>query len=131
MAFCWRTDDDPTLNAGLVAAIFEWIRTCNFRKPYISVIFQSGGVRTPCPLLLISTWSDLSMTFPDSKQFGPSSSYHIMARSVYAYWVISTCTSHSRRISKLHVLSRPAFLSLYVYICSECHLLVYISFSYN
>ena len=40
-------DDGPTLNAGLVAVIFQGIRTCIARKPYIFVIFQ--GVRTPCP----------------------------------------------------------------------------------
>ena len=27
MAFPWHADDDPTLNAGLVAAIFQGIRT--------------------------------------------------------------------------------------------------------
>ena len=29
MAICWRTDDGPTLNAGLVYSfvIFQWIRT--------------------------------------------------------------------------------------------------------
>ena len=40
MAFGWRADDDPTLNAGLVAAIFQGIWTCIARKPYIFVIFQ-------------------------------------------------------------------------------------------
>ena len=44
MAFCWRADDDPTLNAGLVAAIFQRIWTCIIaRKPYIFVIFQEGS----------------------------------------------------------------------------------------
>ena len=33
----------PTLNAGLAAAIFQGIRTCIARKPYIFVIFQCGG----------------------------------------------------------------------------------------
>ena len=32
-----------TLNASLVAAIFQGIRTCIARKPYIFVIFQCGG----------------------------------------------------------------------------------------
>ena len=32
MAFRWRADDRPTLNAGLVAAIFQGIRTCIARK---------------------------------------------------------------------------------------------------
>ena len=41
MAFRWRADDGPTLNAGLVAAIFQGIRTCIARKPYILVIL--GG----------------------------------------------------------------------------------------
>ena len=42
MAFRWRADDGPTLNAGLVAAIFQGIRTCIGRKPYIFEIFQGG-----------------------------------------------------------------------------------------
>ena len=41
MAFRWRADDGPKLNAGLVAAIFQGIRTCIIRKPF--VIFQGGG----------------------------------------------------------------------------------------
>ena len=48
MAFRWRADDGPTLNAGLVAAIFQEIRTCIARKPCIFVIFQEG----PDPLSL-------------------------------------------------------------------------------
>ena len=47
MVFCWHADDGPTLNAGLVAAIFQGIRTCIARKPYIFVIFQRGA---PDPL---------------------------------------------------------------------------------
>ena len=44
------SDDDPTLNSGMVAAIFQGIRTCIARKPYIFVIFQGGGgVWIPCP----------------------------------------------------------------------------------
>ena len=43
MAFRWRADDSPTLNDGLVAAIFRGIRTCITRKPDIFVIFQGGG----------------------------------------------------------------------------------------
>ena len=43
MAFRWRANDGPTLNAGLVAAIFQGIRTCTARKPFIFVIFQGGG----------------------------------------------------------------------------------------
>ena len=45
MAFRWRADDGPTLNASLVAVI------CIARKTYIFVIFQRGGVWTPCPPL--------------------------------------------------------------------------------
>ena len=50
MAFPWSADDGPTLIAGLVAAIFQGIRTCVARKPYIFVIFQAG-VGTPGPPL--------------------------------------------------------------------------------
>ena len=48
MAFLWHADDGPTLNAGLVAAIFQGIRTCIARKPYIFVKF-SGGSGPPVP----------------------------------------------------------------------------------
>ena len=44
MAFRWRADDGPTLNTGLVAAIFPGIRTCIARKP---CIFQGGGGPDP------------------------------------------------------------------------------------
>ena len=37
-AFRWHADECPTLNAGLAAAIFQGIRTCIARKPYIFVI---------------------------------------------------------------------------------------------
>ena len=50
MAFRWLADDGPTLNAGLVAAIFQGIRTCIARKPYIFVIFQKGS-EPPVPPL--------------------------------------------------------------------------------
>ena len=49
MVFRWRVDDGTTLSTGLVAAIFQEIRTCIAGKSYIFVIFQGGGVRTPCP----------------------------------------------------------------------------------
>ena len=49
MAFRWHADDGPTLNAGLVAANCQGIRTCIARKPYIFVIFQGGGSRPPVP----------------------------------------------------------------------------------
>ena len=50
MAFRWRADDGPTLNAGLIAAIFQGIRTSIIaKKPYIFVIFQGGGSGPPVP----------------------------------------------------------------------------------
>ena len=49
MAFRCRADDGPTLNAGLVGAIYQGIRTCIARKPYIFVIFQGGGSGLPVP----------------------------------------------------------------------------------
>ena len=48
MAFCQQEDNGPTLNAGLVAVVFQGIRTSIAKEPYIFVIFQ-GGVRTPFP----------------------------------------------------------------------------------
>ena len=39
---------DPTLNAGLVAVIFQGIRTSIAKEPYIFVIFQ-GGLTPPPP----------------------------------------------------------------------------------
>ena len=47
MAFRWRADDGPTLNAGSLAAIFQVIRSCIAKKPYIFIIFQ--GVLDPLP----------------------------------------------------------------------------------
>ena len=53
MPFRWRADDDPTLNAGLVALCFKGIRTSIAKEPYIFVIFQGRGgpdpVSTPPP----------------------------------------------------------------------------------
>ena len=52
-----RADDGPTVIAGLVAAIFQGIRTCIARKPYIFVIFQgSPDPLPPPPPLWIHTW---------------------------------------------------------------------------
>ena len=48
-ALCWRVNDCLTLNAGLVA-IFQGIRACIARKPYIFAIFQGGsGPNGPPP----------------------------------------------------------------------------------
>ena len=49
MAFCWRVNGPP-LNAGVVVWWFlgDPDQYC-YEKPYISVIFQGRGVRTPCP----------------------------------------------------------------------------------
>ena len=41
MAFRWRANDDPTLNASFV--IIQGIRTSISQKPYIFVIFPGGG----------------------------------------------------------------------------------------
>ena len=43
MAFHWRADDGPTLNAGMVAAIFQGIQICIARKPINYVTFQEGS----------------------------------------------------------------------------------------
>ena len=42
-AFRWHADEYPTSNSGFAAAIFQGIRTCIARKPYIFLIFQGGG----------------------------------------------------------------------------------------
>ena len=49
-AFKWRADDGLTLNA-----IFQGIRTCIARKPYIFVICK--GVGDPCPCFWFRAWS--------------------------------------------------------------------------
>ena len=49
-AFRWRADDGQTLNTGLVAVIFQGIRTSIAKKPYIiPVLWFFGGweVQTP------------------------------------------------------------------------------------
>ena len=43
MAFRWRADDGPTVNAGLVAEIFQGIQAYIARKSYIFLIFRGGG----------------------------------------------------------------------------------------
>ena len=45
----WRVDDGPTLNADLVAVIFEGIRTSIAKKPYIFCDFSGwgGGSKPP------------------------------------------------------------------------------------
>ena len=64
MAFRWRADNGPTLNAGLVAACdFKRIRISIARKPYILVIFQGGGGGGgggggPDPLWIRTWWHD-------------------------------------------------------------------------
>ena len=55
MAFRWRTDDGPTLNAGFVAVIFQGILISIAKKPYILGIFQGGGSGPPAPSLWIRT----------------------------------------------------------------------------
>ena len=47
MAFRWRADDGPILNAGLAAAFFQGIPTSIAKKPIFSLIFRGGG---PDPL---------------------------------------------------------------------------------
>ena len=47
--FRWRADDGPRLNSGLVAVVFQGIRTNIAKKPYILKFFRGGGVRNPCP----------------------------------------------------------------------------------
>ena len=44
MAFRWRADAaGPSLNARMIAVIFQGIRTRIAEKPYIFVIFRGGG----------------------------------------------------------------------------------------
>ena len=51
MAFRWRADGGPTLNASLV---IQGICTSIAKTPYIFVIFP-GGIQTPAPPLWIRT----------------------------------------------------------------------------
>ena len=46
MAFRWRADDGPTLNAGLVADFSGDLDSVS-KKPYIFVIFQRGSGPMP------------------------------------------------------------------------------------
>ena len=43
MTFRWRADDDPTLNASLVALSFSGMQISIAKTPYIFVIFRGGG----------------------------------------------------------------------------------------
>ena len=47
MAFRWRVDDGPTLNAGLKVCHFQGIRTSIAKTAIFFVIFQGAGVRNP------------------------------------------------------------------------------------
>ena len=64
MAFCWRADDGPTLDFGLVAAISQGIRTCIARKPFSFVIFQEGWSGPPDPPSGSAHVWPVIMTFP-------------------------------------------------------------------
>ena len=48
MAFRWRVDDGPTLNAGLLVAIFRGSGPVLLENPMFCD-FSEEGVRTPCP----------------------------------------------------------------------------------
>ena len=51
MAFRWRADGGPALNAGLLALLFLMgTRTSIAKKPYIFVIFQGGPDTLSAPL---------------------------------------------------------------------------------
>ena len=63
MAFRWRADDGPTLNAGLKAEILDGIWTYIARIPYILVIFQ-GGLDPLSPPLWIRTWMAFHLVLP-------------------------------------------------------------------
>ena len=71
MAFRWRADDGPTLNAGLVAFCdFQGVRTSIAKEPYIFVIFQlggGGGSGPPVPPLDSHMYSNLVTYFSEIK----------------------------------------------------------------
>ena len=59
MAFRWRVDDGPTLNAGLVdLSCFKGLWPVLLRNPILLRSFRGGGggVRTPCTLHWIRAW---------------------------------------------------------------------------
>ena len=49
MAFCWRADDDPSWNAGLVDLSFSKGSGPVLLKTLYFCDFPGGVVRTPCP----------------------------------------------------------------------------------
>ena len=57
MAFLWRADDGPTLNAGLVALWFlRGPGPVLLRNPIFLWFNREGGIRIPCPHLWIRPW---------------------------------------------------------------------------
>ena len=49
MAFRWRADDGPTLNAGMVALRYFRGGGSIAKKPYGFVMFRGGGSGPPAP----------------------------------------------------------------------------------
>ena len=71
MAFCWRSDDCPTLNTGLLALWFsKGSGPVLLRNPIALWFSREGGWRGPDPLVpplvprMFVTWEDLNQTVP-------------------------------------------------------------------
>ena len=65
MAFRLHANECPTLNAGFAVAIFQGIRTCIARKPFIFVI---GGGLDPMSPLWIRTCNFMIFWYKDSDE---------------------------------------------------------------
>ena len=64
IAFRWQADGGQTLNAGLVAVLFQGIRTSIAKEPCSFAIYPGEGVRTPCPPPSGSAHGMLMFTIP-------------------------------------------------------------------
>ena len=110
MAFCWRANNGPTLNAGLVAVIFEGIRTIIAMKAYIVV------------MLLFFIWGGW---------FGPSVHPSRPAYGVPTIVLAYMANNYSRGMSLLvtvKVLHIRGILYYNCYMCWEINWSIYFAF---
>ena len=96
IAFRWRADDGPTLNAHLVPVIFQGIRTSIAKETLLFVIFQGGGpdplslALDPCMTLMqLNAGQKYCRMLQEStlQYFRPTLSYHLPLRPLFCLFL--------------------------------------------